>query len=93
MSSAGTRTASGAGVPIKQLMYAGVEGDCLVVPAGETLLRMPEHLIITLEGVFEDEVSSILRLRLDDLASVLWHAFRVTGQHVACVCLLHAACT
>ena len=59
MGGAGTRAGLGAEPLIKHLMSAGVEGNCFVVPAGEMLLRMPEHLIITLEGVFEDEVSSL----------------------------------
>ena len=48
-------------VKIKAMYRANQNIDITVAAqdlcAGDTVLRIPEHLIITLKGVFEDEVS------------------------------------
>ena len=50
-------------VKIKAMYRANQNIDITVAAqdlrAGDTVLRIPEHLIITLKGVFEDEVSPL----------------------------------
>lgn len=72
-------------VQIKAMYRANQNIDVTVAAqdlhAGDTVLRIPEHLIITLKGVFEDEVRLAGKRKSKQYMYIFCKLFRVRRYH------------